>query len=149
MSLGRTPLPTLLCSSAPSRRCCCFYAHPAAVKLNSLQMLRLSWEQAVKHDTNWTFHPLWGQTCCFYSSSGLSWTEVERTDSFLVLQLAQVDVPFTHQISAKSLLTNPTTLELSGTAGEMERRAKHPNKVNSQACIIYYSLIVILSVKKN
>lgn len=91
--------PKILFFSVPSCRSCCFYAHPAAVKWES--ELCLSWEQAVKRDTNLAFHPLCRQICCFYTTSSLGWTEVERTDSFLILQLVQDVVQCTHQISAE------------------------------------------------
>ena len=113
----------------------------------SLQILCLSWQQAVKHDANWTFHPLQGQICCSYKASSLSWTEVERTDTFLILQLVQDDVLCTLQISAEASV-NKSSHARAVYKGrkKTERRAKHPNKVNSPACIIYYSLIVILPV---
>lgn len=91
--------PNISCFSAPPCRSCCSCAQPAAVKWES--ELCLSWEQATKHDTNLTFHPLCRQIRCFYTASSLGRTEVERTDSFLTLQLVQDVVQRTHQISAE------------------------------------------------
>lgn len=91
--------PNISCFSAPPCRSCCSHAQPAAV--NSESELGLSWEQAVKRDTNLTFHPLCRQICCFYAASSLGRSEVERTDSLLTLQLVQNVVQCTHHISAE------------------------------------------------
>lgn len=139
--------PTLLCFSVPSCRCCCFYAHPAAVKWNGVTVCK---HCASAESKQWSMI----QTGLSILSEGKyiaftmlpasaelrlrgqthSWSDPAASYD---VQLGWCTV-YTSDLSW-SLLTNLIMPELSTKAGEMESRAKHPNKVNSQACIIYYS----------